>query len=128
MPTEITLLAWATILGLAHLLATVPFTVGHHGLGYVFGPRDPQAPLSGRAARFDRAFQNFLQTYAFFAVAILASAMTGRHSWQTVFGAELYLGARIVYIPIYVAGVPVLRTLIWLASVAGIGLVLASLF
>jgi uncharacterized MAPEG superfamily protein len=126
MPIEITLLAWAAALGLAHLLATVPFVIGHHGLSYVFGPRDPQAPLTGRTARFERAFHNFLQTFPFFAVAILVVTLTGRHSWQTVFGAELYLGARFIYIPVYVGGVPVLRTLVWLASVAAIGLILAA--
>ena len=126
MPTEVTLLAWASVLGLAHLLATVPFVVGHHGLGYVFSPRDPQTPLTGHAARFERAFHNFLQTFPFFAVAVLAVAVTGRHSAQTVFGAELYLVARILYIPIYVVGAPVLRTLVWLASVAGIAVVLAA--
>ena len=126
MPIELTVLVWASVLGLAHLLLTVPFTVGHHGLGYVFGPRDPQSPLTGRPARFERAFYNFLQTFPFFAAAVLIVAVAGRHSWQTAFGAELYLAARIIYIPVYVSGIPVLRTLVWLASVAGIGVLLVA--
>ena len=128
MPTELTVLAWASVLGLAHLLATVPFSLGHHGFGYIFGPRDPQAPLTGRAGRFDRALQNFLQTFPFFAVAVLAVTFAGRQSALTGLGAELYLWARIIYIPIYVLGTPVLRTLVWLVSVAGIVITLSALF
>ncbi len=42
----------------------------------------------------------------------------------TQLGAALWLGARIVYLPLYAAGVPVLRSLVWLASLLGIALLL----
>jgi uncharacterized MAPEG superfamily protein len=35
---------------------------------------------------------------------------------------------RVVYLPLYAAGVPMLRTIIWLASTVGILLVLSAAF
>jgi uncharacterized MAPEG superfamily protein len=34
----------------------------------------------------------------------------------------------LAYVPVYAAGIPYLRTLIWAVSIAGIVLVLAALF
>jgi uncharacterized MAPEG superfamily protein len=76
----------------------------------------------------DRAFANFKETFPFFAVAVLMAAFLGRHNWQTVWGAQLYLVARIIYLPLYAIGVPLLRTLVWIASVVGIVMVLIPLF
>ena len=44
-----------------------------------------------------------------------------------VHGAVLYVGARAIYIFLYAFGVPVARSLAWLASLIGIGLILAAL-
>jgi uncharacterized MAPEG superfamily protein len=56
------------------------------------------------------------------------AAVLGRHSHMTVWGAELYLAARIVYLPLYAMGVPLLRTLVWAASIVGIVMLLGALF
>jgi uncharacterized MAPEG superfamily protein len=47
---------------------------------------------------------------------------------MTVLGAQLYFWARLVYVPVYAAGIPYLRTLIWAASIVGIVLLLTALF
>lgn len=127
MTIELTILVWASLLGLVHLLLKVPFTIGQLGLAYVFGPRDPQTDVTGYVARLDRAFANFLQTFPLFAAAVMVAAVAGKHSYLTILGAQLYLAARLIYIPLYVIGTPVLRTLAWLASIAGIGLIFAAL-
>ena len=80
------------------------------------------------AGRLERAFRNFLETFPFFAAAILVAALAGRHNWATLCGAQLYVAARIVYLPLYAFGVPVLRTLVWAAATIGILLVVAALF
>jgi uncharacterized MAPEG superfamily protein len=46
---------------------------------------------------------------------------------MTVLGAQLYFWARLAYVPVYAAGIPYLRTLLWAASIAGIVLVLTRL-
>ena len=46
----------------------------------------------------------------------------------TVWGAALYFWGRVVYVPLYAFGVPYIRSLVWLVSLAGLVMVLASLF
>jgi uncharacterized MAPEG superfamily protein len=59
---------------------------------------------------------------------VLIVTLTGRHNWATVWGAEIYLAARIVYVVLYGLGVPGLRTLVWLIATLGIILMLTAIF
>ncbi len=127
MTLELTLLAWATVLGLVHAIATGQFTTLQHGLAYGISPRDEKKPLTGIGARVERAFANFMQTYPFFVAAVLVAHLAGRHSWMTVTGAQLYFWARLAYVPLYAAGVPVARTVAFLAATFGIALILLAL-
>ena len=43
-------------------------------------------------------------------------------------GAEIYLWARVIYLPVYVVGIPYLRTLIWGVSLWGLLQVIEALF
>jgi len=127
MTTELALLAWAILLGLVHAVATGQFTTAQHGWRYGLSPRDERQPLTGVGARVERAFGNYMQTFPFFAAAILAAHAAGRHGWLTVVGAQLYFWARLVYVPLYAAGIPVVRTVAFLVSIVGIGLILVAL-
>jgi uncharacterized MAPEG superfamily protein len=129
MSVEFTMLSLAIVLGFVHLLLAAQLVTRERGTAWNVGARDTTAPLTGKlAGRLDRAFQNFKETFPFFAVAVLMAAVLGRHSNITVWGAELYLVARIIYLPLYAMGVPLLRTLVWIASVVGIVMVLSALF
>jgi uncharacterized MAPEG superfamily protein len=127
MTTELTLLAWAIVLGLVHAVATGQFTNIQHGLQYGLSPRDEQKPLTGIGARVQRAFANYMQTFPFFAAAVLMAHVAGRHSWLTVTGAQLYFWARLIYVPLYAAGIPVARTVAFVVAVIGIVLILLAL-
>jgi len=91
------------------------------------GPRDTPVVLTGMAGRLERAFANFRETFPFFAAAVLVAYLGGRLGMLSAHGAVLYVGARAVYIFLYAFGVPVVRSLVWLASLIGIGLILAAL-
>ena len=52
--------------------------------------------------------------------------MAGRDGSLTAAGCWLYLLGRIVYLPLYAAGVPYLRSLTWVASMVGLGLILVA--
>ncbi len=127
MTTELTLLAWSIVLGLVHVLATGQFATAQHGLRYNMGPRDEQKPLTGIGARVQRAFANYMQTFPFFAAAVLLAHVAGRHGWLTVTGAQLFFWARLVYVPLYAAGIPVVRTAAFLVALAGIVMILVAL-
>lgn len=127
MTTELALLAWSVVLGLVHALATGQFTTLQHGMSYGLSPRDEKKPLTGVGARVERAFANYMQTFPFFAAAVLIAHVAGRHSGLTVIGAQLYFWARLVYVPLYAAGIPVARTVAYLVSLLGIVLILIAL-
>ena len=125
---EFTMLLLAIVLGFVHLFLGAHFVTAERGVAWNTGPRDETPPLKGKlAGRLDRAFRNFLETFAFFAVVVIMAAIVARHDWRTQAGSELYLAARVVYLPLYAMGVPLLRTLAFLASVAGIFLIMWGL-
>lgn len=129
MTTDIQMLAWSVVLGLAYVFIAAGYATHQRGLKWNAGNRDgAAAPLTGIAARAARANANFLETFGFFAAAVLAVAVTGRTTPHTALGAELYVGARLAYLPIYLAGIPYLRTAVWVVSLWGILQVLEALF
>ncbi|HEU4663331.1 MAG TPA: MAPEG family protein [Dokdonella sp.] len=128
MSVELKMLAWAIVLGLVQLLVAASFATAQRGLRWNVGPRDAaQTPLTGLAGRLDRAAKNFLETFAFFAVAVLMLASLNRADPHTALGAQLYFWARLAYVPAYAIGVPFLRTAIWAVSLAGLFMVVAPL-
>jgi len=129
MSVEFTMLALAIVLGFVQLFLAAHVVTSERGIRWNVGPRDETKPLQSKlAGRLDRAFKNFMETFGFFAVAVLMAAALDRHNGQTMLGAELYLVGRIVYLPLYALGIPVVRTIAWAVATIGIVLILAALF
>ena len=57
----------------------------------------------------------------------MAVTLSGKANATSALGASLYFWARLVYVPVYAAGVPVVRTLVWGVSIAGLIMVLGAL-
>ncbi len=87
------------------------------------GPRDdarePAGKLAGRAAR---ASANYRETYPGFVALALAVALAGDPSGWGLVGGWLWFIARLVYIPLYLAGIPYIRSLVWLVALAGLAI------
>jgi uncharacterized MAPEG superfamily protein len=127
MSFELSILAASLILGLVHLFAASAAVTSVRGTQYNLGNREGEPePLKGVPARLDLAFGNFKETFPFFLATIALVAFTGRYSWLSHWGALLYFAARLIYLPVYAAGIVGLRTVIWLVSMVGILMVLAS--
>jgi uncharacterized MAPEG superfamily protein len=125
--TEIQMLLWSIVLGLVQLVIATTLATRDQGLPYNLSPRDePPPPVGKITGRLLRAFQNFRETFVYFAVAVLVVALLGKSSPASVLGAMLYFWARLIYVPVYALGVPVIRTIVWAASVAGIVMVLSA--
>jgi uncharacterized MAPEG superfamily protein len=123
------MLGLALVLGFVHLFAAIHVITAERGTAWNVGARDISEPLKSKlAGRLDRAFQNFKETFVPFAAAVLACAVAGRHNGLTVWGAETYFVARVIYFPLYALGIPVLRTAVWLIGTIGIFLLIAALF
>lgn len=115
MTAELTVLALAVLLaGVQLLLYAVPANL-EVGSDYLAGPRDKAMPrpLSTRTARLQRAFDNHIENLVLFAAAALAVAVAGKSTGFTAACAWAYLAARVVYVPLYWAGVPYLRSAVW---------------
>ena len=128
MTTELTLLALTVLLGFVQIVLAAHAKSGQYGYRWTMGPRDEtMPPLDPVPGRLDRAFKNLIETFPFFAAAVLIAHVAGRNGALTWWGAQLYFCARIAYVPAYVAGVPLLRTLVWNVAAIGIGLILVAL-
>jgi len=128
MTTELCMLLWSAVLGLVQIALAATCSVGQRGLGWAASARDEvKPPLSGIGGRLDRARANFLETFPLFAAVVLAAQLLQHHDAMTVLGAQFYFWARLAYVPVYAAGIPYLRTLIWAVSIVGIALVLVPL-
>ncbi|MBP1858506.1 MAPEG family protein [Rhizobium herbae] len=122
----ITLLAWSVVLLVVHIgLQSIPATL-ELGSAWNAGARDDgQKPAGVFAGRAERAFANFRETYPAFVGLAVSLAVTGDLSGWGLVGAWLWLVCRIVYIPLYLAGIAYVRSLVWCGSLAGL-LVMAA--
>lgn len=115
------LLALSVALLVFHILLQGVLATRELGSAWNAGPRDdaqePAGKLAGRAAR---ASANFRETYPAFVALALALAIAGDAEGWGLAGAWLWFVARLVYIPLYLAGIPYVRSLVWLVSLAGL--------
>jgi uncharacterized MAPEG superfamily protein len=127
MTTLLQVLYFAIALGLVQLLLATLASVGGRGMPWGIGARDEGWPQLGKyPARIERAYKNFLETFPFFAAAVLVVHALGHDSAQALLGAQIYLWARVLYVPAYAIAIPFTRTLIWTASIVGILMVWRS--
>ena len=129
MTLELSLLALSVVLGFLHIVAASHSASLQRGYRWSASARDePTEPLHGVAGRLDRALRNYLETFPLFAALVLAANAAGRHNALTEWGAQLYFWGRVAYLPLYAAGIPLVRSLVWDVAAAGILLFLAALF
>jgi uncharacterized MAPEG superfamily protein len=127
MTSELAMLGLSVVLGLVQIIAGAHFASAQRGYRYAASPRDEaMPPLHGVAGRLERALKNFLETFPLFAAAVVIAHLAGCHSATTVWGARLYLAARVAYVPLYAFGVPLVRSLVWNVAFAGIVLLLVA--
>lgn len=82
------------------------------------GARDDPPETSRFGARAERAMANSIEQYILF----LPLAMLGISLEQAVFGAQLFVLSRLLYVPVYIAGIPVLRSALWTIGIIGLGI------
>src|SRR3954451_18799646 len=128
MPTEIKILALGAVLLFIHIFAATRFKTAQYGRKWNVGARDETlAPPNAVTGRLVRAQANFEETFPVAIVALLGVVIAGKTSPTTALGGWIWLGARAVYLPLYAAGVPVIRTVVWTISAVGLVMVLYPL-
>jgi uncharacterized MAPEG superfamily protein len=119
------MLALSCVLGVVHIVLASHSASLQRGYKWAASARDEiQHPLTGVAGRLARAQTNFSETFPFFIASIFIAHLLPIHDWRTQRGAGLYLGARLVYLPLYAFGVPLVRSFAWNIAIVGVALIL----
>jgi len=80
-------------------------------------------PMGGRA---ERAAKNSIEAAVFFVPLALVANAAGMDA-EVMLGAQIAFWARIAYVPIYIAGIKYLRSLVWIVGVVGYGMMVSAM-
>ncbi|RIV88563.1 hypothetical protein D2V17_07345 [Aurantiacibacter xanthus] len=128
MSSEITVLLLSTLLLVAHIMLAIRYKTAQYGTDWNMGARDGDLPpLNAVAGRLERARDNFLETYPIAIIALLVGDMYGQNSSLIAIAAWVWLGARVIYLPLYWAGVPKVRTLVWAVGMLALLTIIVAL-
>lgn len=129
MMTTVHALVWSGILTfLMFLVASAICAKGWTppGMEIMFGNRENLPVPLGPAGRADRAARNMMEGMILFLAAVLAAQLGGKGA-EAATGASVFFWARVVYWPVYVAGIIYLRTLVWFVSIIGLAMIVWQL-
>ena len=101
MAVELKILALGAVLLFIHIFTATRFKTAQYGRQWNVSARDETLPPPNPIA--------------------------GRTSQWTAIGGWTWLGARLIYLPIYAAGIPVVRTIVWAVALIGLGMVIKPL-
>jgi uncharacterized MAPEG superfamily protein len=120
--------AWSVVILVAHIMLQANSATRDLGMEWNAGPRDDdKKPTSAFAGRAARASANFRETYPAFIGLALGLAIADPHSGWGILGASIWFVCRLVYIPLYLFGVPYIRSLCWVGSLGGLAIMFLTL-
>jgi|GEM_PF-96556 len=131
MTMDLWLLLATTLLAWLLILADATPNMLRKGLMWAMsnrGGEDDPTPPTGLHGRIHRANLNMQENLPIFAVLVLVVNVAGKAGDLSAMGAWVFFGARLGHALVYMAGVPVLRTVLWSVSLVGMGLVAAQAF
>ena len=114
--TEITILIAYGLLVMITILLQVMGAMNQLSMGYIMSSRDDNRGTRGMVARIERALNNSIVAMTLFAPAVLILEVLNKTNATTLLAAQVFMIARIIYLPVYALGVPAVRTLAWLAG------------
>jgi uncharacterized MAPEG superfamily protein len=97
------------------------------GMQIAFSNRENLPTPLGLAGRADRAARNQIDAMVMFLAVVLAALVAGKAP-QAATGATIFFWARLVYWPVYFAGIIYLRTLVWAVGIIGLVLILKEIW
>lgn len=105
-----------------------PVAAGAQGkLAENLGNRDQMRPLTVTGQRAARALANMQEAMPVFLALALLNMIVGTAAGMAITGATVFLIARAIYVAVYMAGIVVVRTLLWAVSWVGLAMMIAPL-
>ena len=121
MTIDLALLMWSLPLYGLYLGAQSLIYRWHYGLEFAASGRDrppkPQGDLLGRA---ERALRNFLETWPAFIILAVVANFAAPGDPLVFWGAIVWFAAPAVYLPLYLFGIFMIRSLVWCVSAIGL--------
>ena len=130
MLTTIQALIWSGILTFAMLVLGLLFRTrawSPGGIMIAFGNREGVIAPLGLGGRADRAAQNQIEAMAMFLAVVLAAQLAGKAP-QAALGATVFFWARLIYWPVYAAGIIYMRTAVWFVSIIGLAMIVWAIW
>lgn len=117
MTTDLWMLAYLTLFGIALQL---PISLARMrvegGIQWSLGNRDTELEVPAWIARANRTQANHLVALACFAALVLTAHVSGTANEMTALMSTVFFGLRVLYSVVYIAGIPTVRTVVWVVS------------
>jgi uncharacterized MAPEG superfamily protein len=126
MTVELTMLVYSGALLLVLVLIQAAAGVAAQGPIPMANSRDDLPPPKPFQARTRRVVDNHREGLIIFAPFVLAAAVAHVSNYWTVLGSELFFYSRLIHAGLYLAGVPMIRPLVWAVGLAGAVMVLLA--
>lgn len=127
MTLDASLLVLAVLIFIVQIVVQDLFSISEHPLKVLVGARDQMTDRSALVLRAKRANQNMIEALLMFAPLMAIAIILDRTNDMTALGGWMFVAGRALYAPLYWFGVPVLRTLAWLAALAGTLIILLQI-
>lgn len=128
MPIELTMVVLSGVLSLTLAVPYSTALILRYGMAEGFGNRAEPRELPAWGGRSRRAHWNMIENLPVFVALVFVAHAAGKLGPMTALGAQLFLYARVAHALLYIAGVPVLRTLAYLVGLVGLALIAIATF
>jgi uncharacterized MAPEG superfamily protein len=88
--------------------------------------RDNLPTATPMGARAERSAANTKENFILFLALALTAHLAGMGE-QALLGAQVFIAARLVYLPVYILGITYLRSAVWGAGIAGLAMMAITL-
>ena len=121
MTIELLLLVWSLAVFGLYLGAQSLIYRWRYGIMFAQTARDTTPRTEGALlGRAERALRNFLETYPALIILLIVAHLADRGDPLVLWGAGLWFAGRLAYLPLYLFGVPMVRSLVWCVLAAGL--------
>jgi uncharacterized MAPEG superfamily protein len=97
-------------------------------MGATANPSPDDKPQSAWAQRMNASHANTVENLVVFAPLVLTAQALNIHTASTAFACALFFWCRLVYVAVYTAGIPVLRTLAFVGGFVGQVILVLAIF
>lgn len=119
MTTELQMLVWSALLLVVQSFSVLFGGLAANGVGWGIGNRGESRPLPAWGERAVRAHRNMIENLVPFAALVLTAHAAGVSNAATAGGAAAFFWGRLAFAGVYIAGIPYLRTAVFVVAIGG---------